>query len=375
MFDVSDTLIFLAIVGLRLLVPLAIPRYPLPAIIAAATLDGLDLGIFSGVTNVDLTSYQSYDKALDVYYLTIAYLSTMRNWTNIDAVIAARILIYVRLAGSLLFELSGVRWMLLLFPNAFEYFFMFYHLVALRWDPDRLARRDIAAMIAFIWIVIKLPQEYWLHVAQQDTSDLLFANPWAIVLLVLLGGVLLTGIRWLIQHRLPPPDMPLSFAARDPMQNPIYAEKQRSIISGGLIRHEMFEKVVLVSLVSIIFSQILPHVTATPAQLALAVTILVVANTLVSEWLLRHGNGWRSTVQQFIVTSVMNVGLTFTFLWVLPMKVSSAALQSTLFYLLLITLLVTYYDRYRPSYLMHSDEATTESAAVPSASPTSGQRV
>ena len=71
----------------------------------------------------------------------------------------------------------------------------------------------------------------------------------------------------------------------------------------------------------------------------------------------------RPTPQQFAVTAVMNVGLVFTFLWVLPMEMSTAALQSTLFYLLLITLLVTYYDRYRPSYLMHREEAAAEAAS------------
>lgn len=363
MFDISDTAVFLAVVGLRLIIPLAIPRYPLPAIIGSATLDGLDLGIFTGITNLDVTNYQSYDKALDVYYLTIAYLSTMRNWTNIDAVIAARVLIYIRLVGSLLFELSDLRYMLLLFPNTFEYFFVAYHLVALRWDPDRLARRDIVAMVAAIWIVIKLPQEYWLHVAQRDTSDLLMKNPILIVALVVLGVLVILGVRWLIRHRLPPADVPLAFGAYDPMAKPVYAEKQRWLLSGGIIRRELFEKVILISLVAIIFSQILPHVTATPTQLALAVTVLVVANTFVSEWLLQQGNGWRSTPQQFAVTAVMNIGLTFTFLWVLPMEMSTAALQSTLFYLLLITLLVTYYDRYRPSYLMHREEAAREAAA------------
>lgn len=366
MIDISDTAVFLVVVGLRLLIPLAIPRYPLPAIVAAATLDGLDLGIFTGVTDLDVTNYQSYDKALDVYYLTIAYLSTMRNWTNVDAVIAARVLIYIRLFGSLAFELSGMRWMLLLFPNVFEYFFDFYHLFALRWHPERLSRRDLVAVIAAIWVVIKLPQEYWLHVAQRDTSDLLLANPWLVVLLVALGAGLVTWLRWLIRHRLPAADVPLTFTAPDPMQNPVYAEKQKSMLTGGLVRRELFEKVVLISLVSIIFSQILPNVSATPTQLALSVTILVVANTVVSERLQGEGEGWRSTMQQFAVTSVMNIGLTFAFLWLVPAEISSSALQSTLFYLLLITLLVTYYDRYRPSYLMHRDTAARESlAAVP----------
>lgn len=357
MLDFGDTAVFLYVVGLRLVVPLAIPRYPLPAIIGSAVLDGLDLGIFSGITVLEVTNYQSYDKALDVYYLTIAYLSTMRNWTNIDAVMAARILIFIRLLGALLFELSGLRLMLLLFPNTFEYFFVAYHLIALRWDPDRLARRDVVGLVAFIWIVIKLPQEYWLHVAQRDTSDLLMENPILIVMLVLIGAGVVAGIRWAIRYRLPPADIPFTLAAYDPMREPVYAEKQRSMLTGSIIRREVFEKVLLISLVSIIFSQILPHVNATPAQLASAVSILVLSNTIVSEWLVRKGNSWRSTPQQFAVTSVMNIGLAFTFLWALPMEMSTAALESSLFYLLLITLLVTYYDRYRPSYLMHREEA------------------
>lgn len=360
MFDLSDTAIFLIVVGLRLLVPLAIPRYPLPAIIAAATLDGIDLGIFTGLTNLDTTNYQSYDKALDIYYQTIAFLSTMRNWTNMDAVSAARFLFYIRLSGSLLFELSGYRSMLLIFPNTFEFFFIAYHLIALRWDPARLTRRDIIGMAVFIWIVIKLPQEYWIHVAQRDTSDLLLENPVLIVLLVILGALLVAGIRWLMEHKLPPADVALRFEARDPMDEPVYLEKRQAMVHDGIIGRELFEKVILISIVLVIFSQILPNVTATAGQLGLAVAILVMANTALSEWLQRRRSLWRSMLQHFTVTAVMNIGLTFTFLWILPMEMSRAALQSTLFFLLMITLLVTYYDRYRPSYLMHRELASQE---------------
>ena len=39
------------------------------------------------------------------------------------------------------------------------------------------AADDAAACVlgaaAFIWIFIKLPQEYWIHVAQLDTTDLI----------------------------------------------------------------------------------------------------------------------------------------------------------------------------------------------------------
>ena len=42
----TATLVFLAVVGARFLVPLLIPRYPLPAIVAALILDGVDQTIF-----------------------------------------------------------------------------------------------------------------------------------------------------------------------------------------------------------------------------------------------------------------------------------------------------------------------------------------
>src|SRR5262249_15774873 len=130
----SDILIFGVVLGLRLVVPLAIPRYPLPGILGAFLLDGLDKTIFQRFTSLNLDFYQSYDKALDNYCLTLAYLSTLRNWTNLFSFRVSRFLFYFRLVGAVAFELSGIRAILLLFPNTFEYFFDFYELVRLRWD-------------------------------------------------------------------------------------------------------------------------------------------------------------------------------------------------------------------------------------------------
>ena len=86
-------------------------------------------------------AYQSVDKALDIYYLSIAYLSTMRNWTSDAAFRIAQFLFYYRLVGVALFELTDERLMLLLFPNTFEYFFIAYELVRLRYDPSRISAR------------------------------------------------------------------------------------------------------------------------------------------------------------------------------------------------------------------------------------------
>ncbi len=70
----SDMLIFWAVVMARFFVPLAIPKYPLPGIIASLLLDAVDQTIFQQFTDLPLAGYQAYDKALDVYYLAITYL-------------------------------------------------------------------------------------------------------------------------------------------------------------------------------------------------------------------------------------------------------------------------------------------------------------
>jgi hypothetical protein len=75
-----DMMVFWLVVIARFGIPLFIPRYPLPAIIAALLLDGVDQTIFQTFTHLPLDGYQSYDKALDVYYLVVAYISTLRNW-------------------------------------------------------------------------------------------------------------------------------------------------------------------------------------------------------------------------------------------------------------------------------------------------------
>src|SRR5262245_58626252 len=119
----SDALILWAVVAARVLVPLAVFRFPLPAMLASLVIDGLDQTIFQTFTSLPLENYQSYDKALDVYYLSMAYLSMLRNWISRDAFDVGRFLFYYRLVGVVLFEQTQIRALLLVFPNTFEYFF------------------------------------------------------------------------------------------------------------------------------------------------------------------------------------------------------------------------------------------------------------
>lgn len=352
----SDLIVFGCVLALRLIVPLWIPKVPLPAIIACLVIDGVDQTIFQKWTDLDLTNYQSYDKALDVYYLTIAYLSTMRNWDNPVAFNASRFLLYYRLVGVMLFEFLHARALLLIFPNTFEYFFIFFEAVRTRWRSANVSRGLVLGAVAAIWIVIKLPQEWWIHIAQRDVTDELAAHPEVIPVLVALGALLLVAAWWVLTRKAPPPDHPFRLTVDDPFGD---AELQRRVQPAGTGRFfdlVLLEKAAMVSLVAVIFSQILPGIQSTPLQLAIGIGTLVVANTAVSEWLVRRGAGWRTATRQFFAVGAINIGLVVAADLLLPIRNGEIRLGNTLFFMLLVTLLVTLFDRYRPIYVAREQE-------------------
>src|ERR1700754_278315 len=172
--------VIVAIVLARLFVPLLIPRFPL-LIIVALVLAAIDNSLLDAFTNVDLGPdgpYQSFDKALDIYYLSIAYLTMMRNWTSVSAFRVGQFLFYYRLVGVLAFELTHERAMLLIFPNTFEFYFILYEALRLRWDPVRWSARFWVLAAAGLWIFVKLPQEYWIHIAQRDFTETVAEHAW-----------------------------------------------------------------------------------------------------------------------------------------------------------------------------------------------------
>jgi len=102
------TAVFVLVVGTRFLLPLAIPFYPLPAIVACLIVDGVDQTIFQAFGH-DPPNYQSYDKAMDVFYLSMAYLSTLRNWESMPAFRIGWFLYFYRLVGALVFGRFGAE--------------------------------------------------------------------------------------------------------------------------------------------------------------------------------------------------------------------------------------------------------------------------
>ena len=364
-----DELILAAVILARVAVPLAIPRFPLPAMLAALVIDGIDQSIFQTFTSLDLSGYQSYDKALDVYYLSIAYVATLRNWTNLSAFGVSYFLYYYRLVGVVLFELTQLRWLLLVFPNTFEYFFDFYEAVRTRWDPRRMSRRLLIGAAAFIWIFIKLPQEWWIHVAQLDMTDFLkeelfgvpadsswaeaiAANPTVVVVALVVVGVLVVLGWWLLTHRLPPADRPLTLDAdaRQPAVDKVAIHQRRDRMAETFLDRELIEKIVLVALVSVIFGQMLPGREESPFGITIGVAAVILVNTAISEYFIRRGRRWGSVLSQFGLMLALNVAIVAVAGFVLRM-LDAEPLQHALVFVLLLTLIVTLYDRYRPVHL------------------------
>ena len=189
----------------RFVLPLTILRYPLPGVVACLVLDGMDQTHLSGF-GYDPEWYQGYDKAMDVFYLGVAYISTMRNWVNLSAFSVSRFLFFYRQVGVVAFELTQVRAILLIFPNTFEYFFIAYEGIRSRWNTVRFQMKFWVLTAAFIWIFIKLPQEYWIHIAQLDFTDTWKDVSWFAPLIIGGSVVILLVLWFVVRPRLDPAD-------------------------------------------------------------------------------------------------------------------------------------------------------------------------
>ena len=364
MIDATDWIVFALVVLARFIIPLFIPFFPLPAIIAALLLDGVDQTIFQVFTNLPLDGYQSYDKALDIYYLTVAYISTFRNWTNLFAFRVSRFLYYYRLVGVVLFETTQLRALLLVFPNTFEYFFIWYEAVKLWWNPRKLSRTAVISAAAFIWIVIKLPQEYWIHIAQNDVTDTikgilggtpedawgpLIMNNIVLIVAVLVALVLLAVLVYrLLRRNVPPAEHKLGLRADDNNPHPSADEigRARRALYSRIFDVDLLEKIVLVGFIVYIFANILPTASA-GLNLMLYVAVLVTATTAISHVLGRRG----TTVASGIVHALIVFGVNIVLTWALAFLTRATPnLVNVLVFQSLLAVIVTLFDRYQLFY-------------------------
>jgi hypothetical protein len=362
--DTTAQLVFLAVVGARFLVPLLIPRFPLPAIIACLVLDGVDQTIFQTM-GYDPPGYQGYDKAMDVFYLCVAYLSTLRNWTSEGAFRVGRFLYFYRLVGVAAFELTQWRPLLLIFPNTFEYFFIAYEVVRLRWDPARYGLRFWVWTAGLIWVFVKLPQEYWIHIAQLDFTDTLENVPWfgPAIVLALLG---LLAILWFaVRPRLRPADWSWRVAA-DPLPEEIDEAAERAswvAAHGRVLSAPTIEKVVLVGLISMIYGLVLPSVEASSISLFIGIGVFVVINAGLALAAARAARTVESLFIAFAVRVAVNIGLVLLASWLLGREEGGLDRGAAVFFVMLLSLITALHDRFWPVHEVRAAAATAPASA------------
>jgi hypothetical protein len=366
-----EWIVVVLVIGGRLGLPLLIPYFPVPALLACLILDSADQSIFQQFPKIPLDGYQSYDKALDVYYLSVAYLSTLRNWTNQTAFRMSQFLYYYRMIGVIAFELSQVRAILFIFPNTFEYFFLFVEAVRLGWDTRRMGRWTVILAAAGIWIFIKLPQEWWIHIAQLDMTDFIketlfgvsvdaswgeaIANRPGVLVAMIAGVAAIAGIAyWIITRKAPKFDHGPHVAA-DPLPAELHgAEPYRKVMAESSIwGWALWEKVALTAIVGLIFATMLSGGEVRPLRLVVFVVLFTVTNAAVSHVMAIRGRSWRRTAGQLVTMLVVNLVLVLMletiYRWV-GLSSVRVSFGETLFFSYLLTLLIVLYDRYRVVY-------------------------
>ncbi|MEX0749531.1 MAG: hypothetical protein WD359_01880 [Dehalococcoidia bacterium] len=164
------------VVAFRLVVPLLIFRHPLAGGIAALIADAIDVVLISVMQLGDFGGhYHTTDKLLDSYYLAIEWTVAF-GWDSPWARWPALVLFPYRIIGVALFETTGERVMLFIFPNMFGNWWLYCLLVA-RFFPSIYPRSLRTTAVPMLLLLIpKMAQEYVLHYREAQPWDWMQRN-------------------------------------------------------------------------------------------------------------------------------------------------------------------------------------------------------
>lgn len=155
----------LIVIIIRLIVPLAIFKWPLFGGILCLIIDALDVVILDIIGTGGFSNYHSTDKYLDMVYLTSEAFVSLK-WKNNLAKKAGLFLFGYRTIGFILFEITQIRVLLFIFQNLFENFYIFYLASLKILKKDIIKSKFSLFIILVICLIPKIPQEYMLHFAQ-----------------------------------------------------------------------------------------------------------------------------------------------------------------------------------------------------------------
>ncbi len=163
------------VIALRLILPLSILRWPLAGGVLAMLIDAADVVLVEtfarllGESPEFGPAYAQIDKVLDLWYLSLELVVTRRWDASLLRRTAAGLFTW-RLLGVVLFEATGRRELLVVFPNLFENFYL-YVLITQRWAPKLVPGtwRGLVLVLVVLYVP-KAIQEWLLHWEQ--------AKPW-----------------------------------------------------------------------------------------------------------------------------------------------------------------------------------------------------
>ena len=125
------------------------------------------------------------------------------------------------------------------------------------------------------------------------------------------------------------------------------AVEAREILDAALL-----EKFALVAMVCVIFVQVLPDIVATNLQAFLGVFLVVTIDAMISHTLARLGFSWVFSLTQSALLLAVNSLLFLIYAILMASFVRPVRFTNALFFVLLLMVLITLYDRYRQVYLM-----------------------
>lgn len=153
MFDVA------AVAAIRILGSLPVLRWAFAGALLAIVVDFSDLFLWN-LFDLDFENYQAFDKWIDLVYMLTFLIVTLR-WTGLERTIGIGLFAY-RIVGVAVFEIFQARTLLLVFPNVFEFWFLFVAGRNIFRPSYRITARRAAVWLLAL-LVLKEGQEFVLH--------------------------------------------------------------------------------------------------------------------------------------------------------------------------------------------------------------------
>ncbi len=149
---------------IRIGAALFIFKWPLFGILLSALLDGYDWDFLHTSRNFNYDFYHTWDKVMDITYLTVAAI-TVRHWKDKLAQKIAVFLYAFRTGGVFLYFIFQIKPLLFFFPNIFENFFIWY-LIFIHLSKKQMFSKS-KVILGFVIACIAIPKiihEYVMHI-------------------------------------------------------------------------------------------------------------------------------------------------------------------------------------------------------------------